>query len=200
MTTQTLMHKHALICHPETPSRRARGIQVDLSKTRDGAIAITYWLDAELSLLSIPEPCTPRRAEKLWLHTCFEAFVAVKGRPEYREYNFSPSGEWAAYTFIDYRDGGLPAQNVDPQILVHRGLQELELQAVIGRSCLPQPQAGADWLVGLSAVIEEDHGSLSFWALGHRSNRPDFHHRDGFVLSFDPDVDAAGDPSYTVTR
>ena len=194
------MHKHALICHPETPSRRVRGIQADLSKTRDGAIAITYRLDAELSFLSIPQRRMASRADGLWRHTCFEAFVAVKGGTQYHEYNFSPSGQWAAYTFVDYRNGRLLAQDVDVQIVVHRDLQLLELRSVIGRGCLPQPQTDRRWLIGLSAVIEENHGSLSYWALRHPSKRPDFHHRDSFVASFDADVDAAGDPSYTGNR
>lgn len=40
---------------------------------------------------------------------------------------------------------------------------------------------GADRL-GLSAVIEGVDGAISYWALVHPSDKPDFHHPDSFVL------------------
>jgi hypothetical protein len=36
--------------------------------------------------------------------------------------------------------------------------------------------------MGLSAVIEERDGMLSYWALRHAPGKPDFHRRDGFAL------------------
>ena len=36
--------------------------------------------------------------------------------------------------------------------------------------------------LALSAVVEADDGTLSYWALRHPPGRPDFHHADGFVL------------------
>ena len=33
-----------------------------------------------------------------------------------------------------------------------------------------------------AAVIEEDGGPLSYWALQHPPGNPDFHHPDGFAL------------------
>ena len=44
--------------------------------------------------------------------------------------------------------------------------------------------------LGLCAVIEEESGVLSYWALKHRPGRPDFHHPDGFVLEIEaPEVE-----------
>ena len=40
--------------------------------------------------------------------------------------------------------------------------------------------------LGLSAVIEDDSGKLSYWALKHPSGKPDFHHPDTFVLEIAP--------------
>jgi hypothetical protein len=40
----------------------------------------------------------------------------------------------------------------------------------------------APWRLGLSAVIEDTRGSLSYWALAHPPGKPDFHHADGFAL------------------
>ena len=55
-----------------------------------------YRLAGELGNLAIPRRAAARRAERLWEHTCFEAFVAPGGGPGYYELNFSPSTEWAA--------------------------------------------------------------------------------------------------------
>jgi hypothetical protein len=34
----------------------------------------------------------------------------------------------------------------------------------------------------LSAVIEAADGTISYWALKHPSDRPDFHHADSFAI------------------
>ncbi|QLQ12045.1 MAG: hypothetical protein HZY74_00360 [Brevundimonas sp.] len=36
--------------------------------------------------------------------------------------------------------------------------------------------------IGLTAVIEDTDGTISYWALAHPSDKPDFHHPDSFVL------------------
>jgi hypothetical protein len=39
--------------------------------------------------------------------------------------------------------------------------------------------------LGLSAVIEDLDGVLSYWALRHPPGKPDFHHPDTFALEID---------------
>ena len=193
-----LPHERALACHPETPSRWVRSIQARLSQARDGGIAIAYSLEGELSRLCLPLSREPRRADGLWQHTCFEVFVSVKGAPAYREFNFAPSGEWAAYAFQGYRDGGPLEQDLDAQIKMRSAGNRLELDALIRRECLPPIEVNARLLLALSAVIEEEGGVFSYWALEHPPGRPDFHHAEAFVLEIDlEDVAAAIDPAYT---
>jgi hypothetical protein len=36
--------------------------------------------------------------------------------------------------------------------------------------------------LGLAAVLEDRQGRLSYWALAHLADRPDFHHPDSFIL------------------
>ncbi len=43
------------------------------------------------------------RADELWKTTCCELFV-YDGGGRYREFNFSPSGQWAGYVFSGYRN------------------------------------------------------------------------------------------------
>ena len=95
----------ALVPHPATPCAALRGIGVSLSR-EPARLLVEYVLEGEIDLLRIPAARPPRVAERLWQHTCCELFVARAYEPGYREFNFSPSGEWAAYAFAAYRDGG----------------------------------------------------------------------------------------------
>lgn len=99
-----------------------------------------------------------------------EIFVATRSRA-YREYNFSPSGEWAAYRFSSYRNG-MRRDRRRPAFHVHRQPGALIVNARV-------PAASG---VGLSAVVEDRNGRLSYWALRHPRAKPDFHDRRGFAL------------------
>src|SRR5262245_198000 len=115
--TTSLSHKAMLKCHPETPGQAVQEIQAGAGWTQDNALIFTYALKANLTLLRIPPSGPPGKADHLWQHTCFEAFVSVKSKPEYYEFNFAPSGEWAIYSFQRYRDGTpLGDDKLAPQI------------------------------------------------------------------------------------
>ena len=196
----SLAEDRVLICHPQTPSRWARSVQARLSKA-DGGLAITYTIEGELSRLCLPAQCAPGRVDGLWQHTCFEAFISVKAARVYHELNFSPSGQWAAYAFESYRDGAPLSLDPPPKIKSRILGNRLELDTLIDRSCLPPTTAETGFLFGLSAVIEEDDGVLSYWALRHPSARPDFHHPDSFILELSRNhVDATTDAAYTSKR
>jgi hypothetical protein len=190
----------ALACHPETPSQSVNTIEARLSRVHGGGVLITYSLEGQISRLSLPAQSAPRRVDGLWQHTCFEAFMSVEAAPKYYEFNFAPSGQWAAYAFQRYRDGGPLPQASDPQITVRTCTDRFELDALIhGQSFLALPM-NARLLLGLSAVIEENDGLVSYWALKHPPGPPDFHHASAFVLKWEPHVAAALDPPYTGKR
>jgi hypothetical protein len=143
---------------------------------------LTFCLVGDISGLSIPASRSPRRTDRLWRHTCFEAFVMAGEGPEYREFNFSPSGEWAVYDFRNYRNGGVLENDLAPGIVVHKTMDRLELGAEIGQVLLPQ---GRRLRLGLSAIVEDAAGILSYWALRHPPGKPDFHHTDAFALQLE---------------
>jgi hypothetical protein len=39
--------------------------------------------------------------------------------------------------------------------------------------------------LGLAAIVEDKARVLSYWALKHPAEKPDFHHADGFVVELD---------------
>ncbi len=173
----------ALRQHPETASQAVNGIEVDAASKRVAEVTLGYIIRGDMARLLIPLPRQPCRIDGLWQHTCFEAFIGFKDSPVYFEFNFSPSGEWAAYAFRTYRDGG-PIENdeLDPKIVVRKESETLELRAMIRLDRLPAIQPTATLRVALSAVIEDINGRLSYWALNHPAGKPDFHHPDSFAL------------------
>src|SRR5262245_20356349 len=99
-----MVYAAALTCHPATANRAVSAIAIDVSWLPDGRLALSYSLIGDCSYLRIPSSKPAASIDGLWQHTCFEAFVSVQGDSAYREFNFSPSGEWAVYCFRSYRE------------------------------------------------------------------------------------------------
>lgn len=128
--------------------------------------------------LVVPAAEAPSRTDGLWQTTCFELFLRPEQGESYVEFNFSPSGQWAAYGFDGYRagmrdlePGGYPrvkAERADGAFALE---VELDLAGV-------SPELHR---MSLSAVIEERDGRKSYWAIAHPPGKPDFHHPDCFA-------------------
>lgn len=168
--------------HPATPGGAASGLSASVALACNGASSFVYRLRGDLDAIAIPAPREAARTDGLWKATCFEAFVRTGGEA-YCEFNFSPSGEWAAYRFERYRAGMKEAVGIERiEIECRRRGRSLELRALVDpvwlRSLLPDGPI----LVALSAIIEERSGRKSYWALRHPTGKPDFHHPDCFTL------------------
>jgi hypothetical protein len=189
---------HALILrhHPKTPSPFVHAIKARVMRKSDNHLVFNYRLIGDIGRLLVPAPQLPAPADNLWEHTCFEAFVAIAGEPAYHEFNFSPSGQWAAYAFSDYRrlDDVVTdrlASIASPRILIRTLSNLLELDAIVSPRALPYIPSGATLQFGLSAVVEAADGSRSYWALRHPAAHPDFHLRDAFTFELaDPQTSA----------
>ncbi|MDR2113030.1 MAG: DOMON-like domain-containing protein [Candidatus Accumulibacter sp.] len=175
----------SLIRHPATPAPMIHAVDAGIAVLADGCVAFRYRLRGDMARIRIPAEGPPERSDSLWEHTCFEAFAGLEGEPGYREFNFSPSGQWAVHDFGDYRSRLADPALAAPRIRTRATPGRLELEAVVPLSSLPFAPGGAAWEIGLSAVIEAADmpgDGLSHWALRHSSPRPDFHLRDGFAL------------------
>jgi len=172
----------ALVPHPSTPASVVGGVFVSVAVRADGAIALSFSVEGDIGRLRVPVYAAPRRTDGLWRHTCFEAFVMAGSGPGYCELNFAPSGEWAAYAFRRYRQGEPLDLEVGPAIVVQHDRDRLQVDAVVPAACVPSHGDAVGLRLGLAAVVEHIDGSLSYWALRHPADRPDFHHAEGFVL------------------
>lgn len=158
--------------HSTTPSRAIR--RIDVTVERDDALLLfDYTLYGDIDAIVVPPLATPARRDELWRHTCCEAFLGTDGT-EYCEFNFAPSGCWAAYRFDDYRRGMHELITDSPRIAIVATTQTLHVKATLKLTASPRR-------LGLACVIEERDGALSYWALAHHADKPDFHDRNTWL-------------------
>jgi hypothetical protein len=181
-----LTQRALLLAHPDAWSESVWSVAVE-AQLVGPHLTCRYALHGDLARIRIPAAGSGRRADDLWRHTCFEAFVGSEDDPGYYEFNFSPKLEWAAYRFEAYRDGMTAATLARaPGLQVRRTAGQLDLTATVHLAGL-RPLAGAQLLhLGLAAVVEEVDGRMSYWALQHPPGDPDFHHPAGFALELSP--------------
>ncbi len=164
--------------HPDHPCEAVTGLWVEVARPAPARLSLRYALTGALGSLNLALPSQPTRADGLWRHTCFEAFVRAGDAAGYLELNFAPSTQWAAYRFAGYREGMVPARDIEPRIEARRTSSEFKLDANVAL----EVEAGTAVRLGLSAVVEDAKGHLSYWALAHPPGKPDFHHTVCFTL------------------
>jgi hypothetical protein len=170
--------RHSLRLHPDSLCTAATRIEVDIARPRPGSLILSYVVSGRIGALRMPPVMAAARAEELWRHTCFEAFVRPSAGSAYCEFNFSPSTQWAAYRFDSYRSGMRVAAEIGaPRIEVRTSGESCTLQAALELDGLSSPLH-----LGLSAVLEETNGRKSYWALAHPPSKADFHDADCFAL------------------
>ena len=177
----------ALERHPDSRGAEAVRIEVEARRPAPGVLALRYLLQGGLSGLRLPPPAAPERTDELWRHTCFEAFAQIPGDDGYYEFNFAPSSQWAVYRFTGHRAGMTAAPLSSPPMISGRHSSDgYELEVRLDAGSLDQLPTFAAWRLGITAVIEDLGGAMSYWALVHPPGKPDFHHSDGFVAELTP--------------
>ena len=108
--------------HPTSSCDAIRrfGVAIEPSALVPG-LRIRFRIEGATARLRLPLPVSARRTDGLWQHTCFEAFLQADANDSYYEFNFAPSGEWAAYRFggrrIDRTSPEMPALAIELQTL-----------------------------------------------------------------------------------
>ena len=194
MSTGTIAEFHDLPLHPHPADSAGplRAVSVSGALHGSGRITLDYLLQGELMRLRLPPPARqPQRRDELWRHTCLEMFARHEAAADYLEFNFSPSGDWAAYRFEDYRRGQSHCAQPPVGITLHPlGPGQLRIQAhaqlpVTGQAsaAMPAPPIEPRWRLGLAAIIEAVDGRLGYWALRHAAAKPDFHAAENFCAA-----------------
>ena len=152
-----------------------------------GRIVFRYVLRAQIPRVRIPPPQPVERADGFG---STRVSKPLSWRPARRATTSSISrrrGQWAVYRFEAtarefVRAPRCTAGNLGPPLRrssrARGGRAPADLTAWQGR-----PRCK----LALTAVVEDDNGTLSYWALKHAPGKPDFHHPDGFVLELTSD-------------
>jgi hypothetical protein len=180
--------RQSLRRHPDSLCCAAAHVEVEVARPNADRLALTYLVTGDLSDIRMPPVMASERRDELWRHTCFEAFVRASSGAEYYEFNFSPSTQWAAYRFSSYRGGMRAAEVSAPPIETRSSPDRYTLQTSLELNRLSDLPRNASWHFGLSALIEDTSGRMSYWALVHPPGKPDFHHADCFAHEFSPVV------------
>lgn len=146
-------------------------IEVELQSMTASMWQLNYIVTGQIRHLRIPSQQGSMMQDNLWQHLCFEAFLHTEGL-QYYEYNFSPSTQWAGYAFSDYRQAQDWQNPPAPIIQVEQSARILQVAVQVS---IPNEIVR----LGLSAVIEDNAGNKTYWALQHPHSQPDFHHKDG---------------------
>jgi hypothetical protein len=177
--------RQVLKLHPDSLCFAATHVEVEVAHPRPGSLALCYVVTGTISGLRIPPVMAATRAEELWRHTCFEAFVRASPGAGYYELNFAPSTQWAAYQFSGYRSGMRVATEISAPLIETQSSREcFILRASLELDRLPGLPRDVGWRLGLSTLIEETSGRQSHWALAHPPGKADFHHSDCFAHEF----------------
>jgi hypothetical protein len=165
------LETHRLIPHPDAPPLGVRNIEARVVAVDENWLRLRWRIEGAEQVV-FPSFAGKGRAEGLWRTTCFEFFLRTPANDGYTELNLSPSERWAAYDFTSYRAGmserPLPHE---PTCTVRIGQSMATFDAAVPIAGLPP----RPWRYGLSAVIEEEGGVLSYWAIVHPQGKPDFH-------------------------
>jgi len=156
------------------------GMTVHLSR-RSNTAALSYTIRGPMEEIVVPAPVeTPLRMGRLWEETCLEFFLASKDSPQYWEINLSPSGQWNIYRFSAYREGMQEeAAFASLPFRVERGKDSFSLDVELHLDRIISPNTPLH--VGISAAIKLRRNQMTYWALSHPGQKPDFHRRESFI-------------------
>lgn len=173
------METLALVPHRDHPPLGVREISVTPGPIRDNWLQLRWRIEGAGALV-VPPFAGRGRADGLWRTTCFELFIAAGEGGGYCEFNLSPSERWAAYDFSGYREGMAERAMPRDAACGLRGSGDLVIfDAALPLAGLPPLPARC----GLCAVVEEEGGRISYWALAHPPGKADFHHPACFAAT-----------------
>ena len=166
------------------PAAEIPAVEITGKIARQGnLLSIHYSVQGDIGDIRLPARSgSPARKDDLWKATCFEFFLAVKDRPEYWEFNLSPSGDWNIYAMDGYRQVNMREESTYLQLPLEftKMNNALSLDAEVSLSQLFQPLQLLQ--IGITAIIQTVEGKETYWALAHPSMQADFHLRKSFLV------------------
>ncbi|EQC44921.1 hypothetical protein [Bacteriovorax sp. Seq25_V] len=146
-------------------------------------LLLSFEVAGDISAIFLPkQKINPSRAIGLWNQTCFECFLKSNLDNQYIEFNFSPSHDWNCFHFHSVSDELKEWTQLKDIIIESKTTENgIILMAKIDLKFLPASLTMANELrISTTAVISTDKG-ISYWAIKHMDDRPNFHHPESYV-------------------
>jgi hypothetical protein len=181
-----------LVPHPSSLHAADTAVAIGLLAGPE-SVELTYEISSAEPLVLPPVArrtgAAGQRRDGLWRHSCCELFVrdAWVAGPDvagpYLEFNFSASGDWAAYAFDAPRQGMRPHDwGGAPMIVAERAGRLVRVS--LPRVSLPRIAVGSRLTLSPTVILETATG-FGYWALRHPPGQPDFHAVDHFAAGVD---------------
>jgi len=165
------LQTHLLTPHPDHPPLGISAVSAQIMPGDPHWLRVRWRVEGARALV-LPPFAGKGRADGLWQTTCFELFLKPHGQEGYLELNLSPSERWNAYAFDSYRAGMREAPMPrDPGCTIRQAAGVAIFDAAIPVAAMPMVSSA----LAITAVIEEDGGRKSYWALEHAAGKADFH-------------------------
>jgi hypothetical protein len=151
---------------------------------QNNLLKIHYALHGKIEDILLPSlSVNPTRQQMLWNATCFEFFIAIKGLPQYWEFNMSPSRDWNVYRMDAYRRISFREETLIQQLPfeVQKDTNGFLLNMAIDLNPIIRLEQILE--VGVAAVVQTKEGNETYWALVHPAPVADFHLRESFILA-----------------
>jgi len=153
-------------------------VQIDYAINND-ILCLNYFVSGDIENIQWPDFDCIQEGNDLWKTTCLECFCLLEDGKSYIELNFSPKGYWHIYYFDDYRQPSQTLKNVVciSDLVINKKDDGCRLQVEVHLNGISIKD------IGFTAVIEDSNKEISYWALQHASNNPDFHKSETFTNS-----------------
>lgn len=153
--------------HPDCLPGPISNITATIEETDEGCRA-KFVLMGDINSIKLPDLTLPKRRDFLWKTTCFEIFWQKEGETAYKEFNISPSLEWACYEFETFRKN---SKDGLASVAIDRSSKQSELEI----SCLISSPLSTPARVALNAIVEDLDSNIQFWALAFPPGKAEFH-------------------------
>lgn len=153
--------------------------------TNDESVYISYKVTGDLMSVDLGSGRSlHNRVIKLWEKSCFELFIN-DSTGSYLEFNFSPEFEWNAFYFQKKGDALKEYEKVDSiKVDILLSHEVFHLIVEIDKKKFPENFFKGELSAGITSVIKEKNGNLSYWALSHEDTKPNFHDFRSFRYKF----------------
>lgn len=142
-------------------------------------LKVNYQIEGDISQYNFSQKTKQQRADRLWLDTCFELFIANRDKKEYWEINTSPSTEWNSYYFTGYKENMRESTIFStPKIITDsdESQYKLSFETTIKKGFLEKKLH-----INICVILLDRDGERNFYSINRRNNTPDFHDKVWWV-------------------